>query len=80
MLREATLASVILPEQTQASGKLTGELRLRTATGASIVGIQRDGAAIINPGPDEELRAGDEILLLGSAAHLDAARTHLEQA
>ncbi len=80
MLREATLATVRLPEQTRAAGKLIGELRLRTATGASIVGIQRDGAALINPGPEEELRAGDEILLLGSEAHLAAARTHLEQA
>ncbi len=79
MLREATLATIRLPERTQAAGKLIGELRLRTETGASIVGIQRDGSSIINPGPDEELRAGDEILLLGSEAHLAAARLHLEQ-
>lgn len=80
MLREATLATVRLRENTQAAGKLIGELRLRTETGASIVGIQRDGASIINPGPEEELRVGDEILLLGREDHLSAAKEHLEQA
>jgi CPA2 family monovalent cation:H+ antiporter-2 len=80
MLREASLLSVHLPENTQAVGKLISELRLRTETGASIVGIQRDGARIINPGPDEELRAGDEILLLGSDEHLKSAQEHLAQA
>jgi len=80
ILREAVLATVRLPENSQAAGKLIGELRLRTETGASIVGIQRDGTSIINPGPDEELRAGDEVLLLGSEAHLASARAHLERA
>ena len=60
--------------------KLIRELALRTATGASIVGIQRDGAAVINPGPDEELLVGDEILLIGTAEQLIAARTQLSGA
>jgi K+/H+ antiporter YhaU regulatory subunit KhtT len=41
------------------------------------VGIQRNSARIINPGPDEELQPGDEILLLGTRAQLHAARTAL---
>jgi CPA2 family monovalent cation:H+ antiporter-2 len=41
------------------------------------VGIERNGASIVNPGPDEELQAGDRILLLGSRAQLDAARAAL---
>jgi CPA2 family monovalent cation:H+ antiporter-2 len=80
MLREASLATVRLRENTPVASKLIGELRLRTTTGASIVGIQRDGSSIINPGPDEELRAGDEILLLGSEEHLKSAQEHLVQA
>ena len=55
-----------------AAGRLIGELAWRTRTGVSIVGIQRDGANI-NPGPDEELRAGDEVLLLGSQMSLKSA-------
>ncbi len=79
MLREASLLTVHLPENGQAVGKIIGELRLRTKTGASIVGIQRAGTSLINPGPDEELRAGDEILLLGSEAHLQSAQEYLQQ-
>jgi hypothetical protein len=41
------------------------ELQLRTRTGASIVGIERDGANIINPNRDEEPYSADRILLLG---------------
>ncbi|MGI8435691.1 MAG: cation:proton antiporter [Chthoniobacterales bacterium] len=80
ILRDASLRTCRLAEKSHATGKLIGELRLRTETGASIVGIQRDGTSIINPGPDEELRAGDEVLLLGSELHLTSARTLLEQA
>jgi len=73
ILREAELRTVRVPENAGAAGKLIGELGLRSRTGASIVGIQRDGASLVNPGPDEELRAGDDVLLLGSHAHLDSA-------
>ena len=68
MMREAQLATIHIGESANVTGKMIGELRLRTNTGASIVGIQRGEENIINPGPDEELRAGDEVLLLGSQA------------
>ncbi len=59
---------------TEASGKMIAELRLRTRTGASVVGIERRGTSIVNPGPDEELDTGDQILLIGSEDQLNAAR------
>jgi CPA2 family monovalent cation:H+ antiporter-2 len=74
ILRGAELRTVRIPEQADAAGKLIGELALRTRTGASIVGIQRDETSLVNPGPDEELRAGDDLLLLGSQDHLDSAQ------
>jgi len=74
LLREADLATVEIAGDSPAAGKLIRELELRTRTGASIVGIERKGANIINPGPDEELLAGDQVLLLGRGAHLDAAK------
>ena len=77
MLREANLETMKVPAASNAAGKFIRELALRTRTGASIVGLQRDGARIINPGPDEELYAGDEILLLGTRAQLDAAKSVL---
>ena len=79
MMRDARIATIRIGKAAGVAGKLIGELRLRTNTGASIVGIQRGGESIINPGPDEELRADDEVLLLGSEAQLDAARKLLSR-
>ena len=77
MLREADLESVTIAPASPAARKLIRELELRTRTGASIVGIERAGISLINPGPDEELQPGDQVLLLGSRAQLDAAKTAL---
>jgi CPA2 family monovalent cation:H+ antiporter-2 len=74
ILREANLETMKLAANSPAAGKYIRELALRTRTGASIVGIQRNATRLINPGPDEELLAGDEILLLGTRAQLDSVR------
>ena len=73
ILQDAQLKTFKLPLDSTAAGKLIGELQLRTATGASVVGIRRDGESLVNPGPDEELRPGDDVLLLGSDQQLQAA-------
>jgi CPA2 family monovalent cation:H+ antiporter-2 len=72
-LREAELETFQIPPTSPAAGELIGELRLRTLTGASIVAIERGGQNIINPGPDDELRAGDQIVLFGGRPQLDEA-------
>ncbi len=77
MLREADLETVILTPDSPAVKKLIRELQLRTLTGASIVGLERHGQSIVNPGADEELQVGDRVLLLGNRAQLDAARARL---
>jgi CPA2 family monovalent cation:H+ antiporter-2 len=77
MLREADLEAVTIALASPAARKLIRELQLRTRTGASIVGIERAGTSLINPGPDEELQPGDQVLLLGSRAQLDAAKAAL---
>jgi len=73
LLRDAQIETVIITAQSPAKGKLILELALRTQTGASIVGIERNGRSIINPGPDEELQLHDQMLLLGTRKQLDAA-------
>ena len=76
-MKDALLETVPLPPESAAAGKLIRELQLRTRTGASIVGIERNGASVINPGPDDELLPGDRVLLIGTAPQLAAARTAL---
>ncbi len=77
MMREAKLQMVPLTDTSPAAHKLIVELRLRTETGASIVGIERGTENLINPGPEEELRPGDRVLLLGTTAQLEPAITLL---
>jgi monovalent cation:H+ antiporter-2, CPA2 family len=72
-LREAQLEVVPLDDGAPASGRLIRELALRSRTGASVVGIDRGEDTVVNPGPDEELQAGDNVLLLGSSAQRAAA-------
>jgi CPA2 family monovalent cation:H+ antiporter-2 len=74
LLQEAEIESVAVSERSPAKGKLIRELALRTQTGASIVAIERAGATLVNPGPDEELQTNDQVLLLGKREQLDAAR------
>jgi len=77
LLREADLETITIGAGSVAVGKLIRELQLRTQTGVSIVGIERRSGSVINPGPDEELQTGDQVLLLGNPAQLHAARKHL---
>jgi len=78
-LREANLETVSIGPGSSGARKLIRELQLRTQTGASIVGIERYGASLINPGPDEELQPGDSVLLLGTADQLSRAREMLQK-
>lgn len=78
LLRDAALETVTLDARSPAGGKIIRELQLRTRSGASVVGIDRPGAEpLINPGPDEELRPGDALLLIGTAGQINAARALL---
>ncbi|HEY1084359.1 MAG TPA: cation:proton antiporter [Prosthecobacter sp.] len=77
LLREAELLNLTITEQSFASGKMISELQLRTLTGASIVGIERAGENLINPGISEDIRPGDSILLIGSADQVEKARQML---
>jgi monovalent cation:H+ antiporter-2, CPA2 family len=77
LLAGAELKPIVIRSDSPAAGRLIAELRLRTLTGASIVGIQRNGVSIVNPGPEDDLQAGDKVLLLGTQAHLTAAESYL---
>lgn len=74
LLRHAKLETVELHPAAHPVGKLLSELRLRAETGASVVGIERNGESLINPPPDEELQQGDQVLLIGTEEQLLAAK------
>ena len=72
----ATVAVQLTPS-CRAVGKTLGELDLRGKTGATVLAIRRDGAAIPNPTAEDRLAAGDVLALTGTADALAAARAAL---
>jgi len=74
LLAEANLAPVDVAADSIVKGKLIRELALRTQTGASIVCIERQNTRMLNPGPDDEILAGDKVLLLGSIDQIAVAK------
>lgn len=56
-----------LPMPADALTRTIGQLELRRRTGSSVVAIVRDDQPIPAPGPDDELRAGDTVVLVGTA-------------
>jgi K+/H+ antiporter YhaU regulatory subunit KhtT len=74
LLHEAELETLEIPAESAMALRSLREIPLRTQTGASIVAIERSGERLINPGPDEVLRPGDRVLLLGQAEQLPGAR------
>ena len=77
LLESAHLDSVRLAKGSPVIDQRIGELDLRSNTGVSIVGIERDGERIVNPGPEETLLEGDRLLLLGEDTQLPKAKAEL---
>jgi K+/H+ antiporter YhaU regulatory subunit KhtT len=68
-----------LDNESSALGQAIAGLALREDTGASIVGIERDGERISNPVGREVILEGDVLLLLGEKDQLEQARKKLNQ-
>lgn len=54
-----------VPAGSPLADRTLGELDVRRRTGASVIAILRDGTAHPNPQPDEAVRAGDTLLVVG---------------
>ena len=60
------------------AGRTLAELQVARATGVRVVGIQRGEERILNPGGAETLRAGDNLLVVGTLEELRAFRRWLK--
>jgi len=58
------------------AGRPLALTRIREATGCSVVALEMDGVARINPSPDEPLPAGAELILIGTT---EAERRFVER-
>jgi TrkA domain protein len=59
------------------AGRTLGDTRARTRTGASIVAVVRGNEVIASPRPDFGLQARDLMVVVGTAAGVDAVATLL---
>lgn len=64
-------ARVTVRQGSPYDGRPLGETRARTLTGCSIVAVVRDSDVVPGPGPDEVLRQGDVLVVVGSEAGLE---------
>jgi CPA2 family monovalent cation:H+ antiporter-2 len=72
--KEGRLETVTLGANMPCASRTIRELALRTQTGALIVGIQREGREpIVNPSVEEQLLAGDQVILFGNSTQLEDA-------
>ena len=55
------------------NGRLLGETRMRTETGASIVAVLRRAEAIPSPTPDFRLAGGDTLIVIGTREGVETA-------
>jgi monovalent cation:H+ antiporter-2, CPA2 family len=68
VFEEVSMEAMLIPSWSRVVGKTLGELSPAQNYGVQIAGIHRGGLRILNPTAQEPLRAGDEILVLGTPA------------
>jgi CPA2 family monovalent cation:H+ antiporter-2 len=59
-------------------GSTLGQLRLRSSTGATVIGVRRQGELQVNPGADFASQAGDIAILVGDRLQIDRAHLALD--
>lgn len=79
MMSEVALNHFDVKSEHGAVGRLIRELHLRKRAGVLVVVMVRSGERIVNPGPDEEIRVGDSLLLVGDRAGLSRAQILLAE-
>ncbi|GBQ02840.1 potassium transporter TrkA [Streptomyces spongiicola] len=55
------------------NGRVLGDMRMRTDTGASVVAVLRRAEAIPSPTPDFRLAGGDTLIVIGTREGVEAA-------
>lgn len=67
-------ATIDLPQGSRFAGRTLGETRLRTQTGVSIVAVVKGDVVVPSPTPEEVLRGGDSLVVIGTEQGIEQAR------
>jgi voltage-gated potassium channel len=68
---EASLESLTVEQGAKIANKKIKELRIKERIGASIVAIIREGKVIPSVGPEDEIKEGDTVVVIGKKESLD---------
>jgi TrkA domain protein len=71
LIGEFAVDWVTLTDESPSTGKSINELQVRKRTGMSVIAILRTGATITAPDPNEVLRSGDRLVVVGPQADLN---------
>jgi CPA2 family monovalent cation:H+ antiporter-2 len=77
VFEEVRMEAVVLPGWSRAAGRTLGELSPAQEHGVQVAGVHRGGLRILNPSATETLRAGDEVLVLGTPVQIAEFKTWL---
>jgi CPA2 family monovalent cation:H+ antiporter-2 len=69
-LDEIRLDTLMVPDAIRFSDRTLAQWDIARKTGVQIAAIRRAGQQIVTPGPGEQLAAGDELLVLGTAEEI----------
>lgn len=74
---EVGMDSIEVAPNSRAVGRTLAELAPTRRSGVQIAGIGRGDRRLLNPGADERLQAGDQVLVLGNPEQIKTFRTEL---
>jgi len=80
LLSTGDFEEIEMTPHSPAAGKSLRELQMRGRTGASVIGVCRNGEAISNPDADYVLEPRDLVMVFGTGQELEAARSLLAPA
>lgn len=79
-LAELKIESVLVHEGSTADGVSPAALKLRSSTGALVVGVQRGDQLLQNPDPQAAFTAGDVVFMVGTSSAIRSALPLFEAA
>lgn len=70
-MKNLVIEWVNVDKDSQMAGNSIKDLQIRKKTGASIVSIIRDNQTITNPAPEEVIKAGDTLVIVGNKEQIE---------
>ena len=79
LFEEVRMEALTVPPDSRAVGRSLGEISPSQKHRVQIAGLNRGGFRVLNPGAEERIRAGDQLLTLGGLDQLDEFKAWLSE-